>query len=120
MTWLQAITKGGYTWRGQMRYLVGRVPDPSACHGCEASSETVERALDIICESFAIPPAQRYCLRPADNLLAIYESITWLADDMEFERLFISLEDERGRPITLQEHKEIVTVADVIKFVGGN
>jgi hypothetical protein len=117
MTWIQALIKGGYNWRGQMRYLLGREADPSLCQVSGFDSATVERALDAICGAFSIPLKQRYCLRPEDSLLEMYKSITWLADRMEFEILFLDLEQICGREIDLQEIKRIGTVGDVITFI---
>ena len=75
--------------------------------------------MDVICEAFLIPDGQKHCLRPADELMAIYKSVNWSgrADSLEYATLLMALEDRFCIEITEDELLQIKTVADVAHVV---
>jgi hypothetical protein len=109
----------GIDWRGRLRFLLGRDSDPKRCVPRGVDSATAGRALELIWESFAIPRGQRYCLRPDDELLTLYQSITppgW-PDCMQFETLHALLEQALGRSISVAELSGLRSIGDVVRLV---
>jgi hypothetical protein len=117
--WLRGISYSGYNRQGNAKYLLGRAADPTQCEVEGVPSEVRDEALNLLCESFDIPERQMYCLRPDDELMAIYRSFvgprSW--DDLEFERLWLELDDLPGGKVSTGEFHAISSVADLMRFV---
>ena len=64
-----------HDWLLNVRYLSEREADPTLCVVPGVAPEVCDRVLDVICEAFLIPDGQKYCLRPTDQLMAIYKSV---------------------------------------------
>jgi hypothetical protein len=86
----------------------------------EVDPSAVEAALTLVCDAFMIPREQRYSLRPADELLWLYREgyLFRIADSMEFEHLFLGIQDVLARSLKEREVAAIRTVGDVIRVVG--
>ena len=123
MRWSRGISYSGYDRHGKLKYLSGRPDDPGvwSAHPRPVEPEQSEEALHLLCDAFDIPEDQKYCLRPEDDLMAIYGSIvgprSW--DDMEFERLWMNLDESLGRDLSKQEFESLSTVGDVVRLVAG-
>ena len=105
---------------GKIEMLLDRDSDPAAFQIVNATPDEVRWTLGVICDAFAIPLSQLYCLRPHDDLREIYAAQTrysW-GDDLQFERLALALDQELGEfrwdawpkevPITVQALTEWV------------
>jgi hypothetical protein len=98
-----------------------RKPDPALCIPPGVDPVAAERALGLIVDGFGIPSIQRHCLRPDDELLALYRSFTppgW-PDCMEFETLHLFIERSLGRPLSEAEWQGVRSVGDVVRLVAG-
>lgn len=108
-------------WLFNVRYLRHRKADPSLCVVAGVDPAVRDQALDVICDAFLIPERQRYCLRPNDELMAIYKSpyrFPFCAGDaLEFVTLVMNLEDLPGIDVSDEEFVAIKTVADVVHIV---
>jgi hypothetical protein len=104
---------------GNAKFLLERVADPSASIVPEVPDSIRDEALRLICESFDIPVRQMYCLRADDELMALYRGINGPRnfDQLQFERLWLELEDLLTREVTATEFEKIKTVADVINVL---
>lgn len=118
--WLTRLIRGmrysGYDLHGDLKYLLGRTPDPTQCDMDGVPPEVRDEALAVLCDSFDIPERQMHCLRRDDELTAIYQSFVgprfW--DDMEFERLYMALGKFPGGKPSFEEFETIKTVGDVV------
>src|SRR5687768_13823761 len=112
--WIRGICYSGYDRRGNAKYLLGRAVDPTQCDVEDVPPHIRDEALGLLCDSFDIPERQMHCLRRDDELMAIYRSFVgprfW--DDMEFERLGLSLDELPGPKMTTEEFIAIKTVGD--------
>jgi hypothetical protein len=117
--WIRSSFYSGYDRRGNAKCLLGRANDPAQCEIEGVSTADRDEALTLLCDSFDIPERQKYCLRPGDELMAIYRSFvgprSW--DEMEFERLETAINELPGAPLSEQESRAIKTVADVVRVV---
>ncbi len=117
--WIRGMCYSGYDRRGNAKYLLGRADEPAQCDLDGVPPAIRDEALLMLCDSFDIPERQMYCLRPDDELMAIYQSFIgpryW--DDMEFERLGMALEKLLGTEISQSEFESIRSVRDLIYFV---
>jgi hypothetical protein len=117
--WLRGICYSGYDRRGNAKYLLGRVADATQCDLEGVPPQVRDGALALLCDSFDIPERQMYCLRRDDELMAIYRSFVgprfW--DNLEFERLGLSLDKLPGPKMTTEEFLTMKTVGDVIRMV---
>ena len=112
----------GIDWRGRWRLLAGRDPDPVRCIPTGVAQAAAERAVGLVSDAFGVPAAQRYCLRPDDELLVLYRSVTppgW-PDCMEFETLYLFIERALGRPLAEAEWQGVRSVGDVTRLVAGS
>ncbi len=108
-----------YDSRANLKYLLGRDANPAQCDVDGVPPAVRDEALAILCDSFDILERQMHCLRGDDELAAIYQSMVGprLADSMEFERLWMSLDELRGEKVTAEEVETIKTVEDLIRAV---
>lgn len=121
--WLTQLIRGlrysGYDRRGNLKYLLGRAADPAMCDVSGVPPDVRDEALALLCESFDIPEQQMHCLRPGDELMAIYRSIVgprfW--DDMELERTRMAIDELPGPKLTDEEAQAVATVADLVRVV---
>ena len=97
----------GYDSAGDVKYLLGRASDPGLCVVPGVPAAVRDEALRIFCEDFDIPQRQMYCLRPDDELMAIYRSFVGRS----------SLDELPGPEPTDEELASVKTVADVIRLV---
>ena len=111
----------GMDRHGRFRFLLGREPDPAQCVPPDIDSAAAKRAVDLVSEAFGVPAAQRHCLRPEDELLALYRSIHSLGgpDCLEFEMLHILIEQALGRPLAEAEWTGFRSVGDVARVFAG-
>jgi hypothetical protein len=109
----------GYDWRGNAKYLLDRSTDAAQCDVPGVPDDVRDEALSTLCDSFDIPKRQMYCLRPHDELMAIYQSFVgpryW--DDLEFERLWMALDELPGEKLDVDAFQSIKSVGDLICFV---
>lgn len=117
--WIRGISYSGYDRRGNAKYLLGRVADATQCDLDGVLPQVRDEALTLLCDAFDIPQRQMHCLRCDDELMAIYRSFVgprfW--DDLEFERLGLSLDELPGPKMTTEEFLAMKTVGDVIRAV---
>lgn len=118
-SFFQAYTYSGFDWRGRLKLLLNRKPNPDALVAEDISVEARDEALHLLCEAFGIPESQQYCLRPCDELRTLYDAIvgprSW--DSMEYESLVVALDSLPGPTITVDSFRALTTVGDVIRFV---
>ncbi len=124
MTWPRWLTwrNPGIDWRGRLRCLRDREADPTLCVPPGVDPVAAERAVGLVSDAFGVPFAQRHCLRPDDDLLALYQSFTppgW-PDCMEFETLHLFVERALGRQLSDAEWQGVRSVGDVVRLVAGN
>jgi len=102
-----------------MKFLAGREPDPESARLPGVDPAIADDALAMIWRAFGIPKAQRYCLRPDDNLLALYHSIypSGWPDGMDFETLFFLVELALGRPLTEDDRRSTFTVGSLMRLL---
>jgi hypothetical protein len=117
--WLHNRSFSGYDRDGNAKFLLGRSADPKACEMEGVPAEARDTALALLCEAFDIPQGQLYCLRPNDDLMALYASFVGPRsyDEMQFERLGIAIDELPGEALSASEAEVIRTVADVIRVV---
>lgn len=117
--WIRGMCYSGYDRNGNAKYLLGRINDPAQCEVEGVPAAIRDEALALLCDSFDIPERQIYCLRPNDELMAIYHSFvgprSW--DGMEFERLGMAIDELAGTPLSEQEAHAVRTVEDVVRVV---
>jgi hypothetical protein len=117
--WIRGLSYSGYDRDGNAKYLLGRANDSAQCEVDGVPAAIRDEALALLCDSFDIPERQMYCLRPDDELMAIYQSFvgprSW--DDMEFERLGMAIDELPGAPLSEQEAQAIKAVEDVVRVV---
>ena len=113
--WIRNIRYSAYDRQGDLKYLMDRASDPSLCRVEGIPARIRDEALKLICESFDIPSRQMFCLRPDDELMAIYRSLvgprTW--DELQFERLGIGID----RKLSDREFLALKTVEDVVRAI---
>ena len=83
------------------------------------SPDIRDEALGLLCDAFDMPAKQMHYLRPADELMWLYQAMIgprWW-DDLEFERLAISLDELPGPDLSDEAFRDLQTVEDVIRFV---
>ena len=117
--WLRAISYTGFDRRGRLKVLQARPPSPEAVDVPNVSPDIRDEALGLLCDAFDIPAQQMHCLRPADELMGLYQAMIgprWW-DDLEFERLAISLDEVTGPDLSDEAFRGLRTVGDVIRFV---
>jgi len=120
MGWLgEFLVPPRWTLLGRLRCLRGRTADRALSQVPGVDERYTDRALELVCSAFLIPAAQRYCLRPDDTLTFLYLGgfKRRLVDDMEFENLFLSLDEAIGRQLSDDEKQGITTVGDVVRFL---
>jgi hypothetical protein len=108
--------------KGKVKFLLARDSLPSLLEVEGVPFDFVKRILTIICASFGVPESQMYCLRLEDNLADIYKtfveaSLLGMSDNLEYERLYLELEDMIGKFNPKDLSPDInITVLMVIKF----
>ena len=117
--WIRGMCYSGYDRDGNAKYLLGRSNDPAQYEVDGVPAAIRDEALALLCDSFDIPECQKHCLRRDDELMAIYHSFVgprfW--DDMEFERLWMALDELPGGKLSSEEFEAIKTVEDVVRAV---
>jgi len=111
----------GWDRHGRMRFLADRKPDRHSARLSGIDPAVADKALEIIWRAFDIPKSQRYCLRPHDDLLALYHSIYppgW-PDCMDFETLWLLLERALGRSLSRADRESATTVGGVMRLLAG-
>ena len=120
MRWLRGLAYSAYDGHGKLKFLLCRSSDVRAwlAESPPTAPETLEKALNLLCSSFDIPTSQRHCLRPDDDLMAIYKSKVGprSCDSFEFERLVIELSGLPGPKLTHQDVSSLKTVGDVVRL----
>lgn len=110
-----------WDWRGRLKYLLSREADLAACAVRGVPLEVTAQALRLFCDAFDIPDEQLYCLRPGDRIHDIYcAMVRGISDHMEYEQLFISLDETIGRELSESELTSIETIEDLVRFVHAN
>src|SRR5205814_1808691 len=112
--WIRGMCYSGYDRRGNAKYLLGRPSDPTACDVRGVPPDIRDEALALLCNSFDIPERQMHCLRPQDQLWAIYRSFVGprFCDDFQFERLGLSLDKLPAGKVDPKEfYEKVQTVA---------
>jgi hypothetical protein len=117
--WIRALRYSGHDSSGDAKFLIGRAVDPAQCNIEGVPPEVRDEALKLLCESFDIPQRQMYCLRADDELLAIYRSFVGPRpfDELQFENLWLSLDELPGPKVSPEEMETIKTVSDVARAV---